>query len=81
MSAGRGVVYPYVIPPSIATVLHEIDYLVGSGLAGDERLWGLLRFYVKTRHYLFKPLITLDYLLNLGFSRVVSKVSKAWIAG
>ncbi|MEM1829603.1 MAG: Coenzyme F420 hydrogenase/dehydrogenase, beta subunit C-terminal domain [Thermofilaceae archaeon] len=81
VSAGRGVVYPYVIPPSIATVLHEIDYLVGSSLAGDERLWGLLRFYVKTRHFLFKPLITLDYLLNLGFSRVVSKVSKAWIAG
>ncbi|MEM1925290.1 MAG: Coenzyme F420 hydrogenase/dehydrogenase, beta subunit C-terminal domain, partial [Pyrobaculum sp.] len=32
VSARRGVVYPYVIPPSIATVLHEIDYLVGSSL-------------------------------------------------
>ncbi|MEM4675951.1 MAG: Coenzyme F420 hydrogenase/dehydrogenase, beta subunit C-terminal domain [Nitrososphaerota archaeon] len=30
--------YPYVIPPSIAAVLHEVDYLVGSSLARDERL-------------------------------------------
>ncbi|MEM1831477.1 MAG: hypothetical protein QXJ97_08120 [Desulfurococcaceae archaeon] len=77
----RGFRYPYVIPPSITTVLHEIDYLVGSSLAGDERLWPLLRLYAKTRHHVFKPLITIDYLLKLGFTRILAKVSKAWITG
>ncbi|MEM1832083.1 MAG: hypothetical protein QXJ97_11210 [Desulfurococcaceae archaeon] len=77
----RGSGYQYVIPPSIATVLHEIDYLVGSSLARDERLWPLLRLYTRTRHHVFKPLITIDYLLKLGFTRILAKVSKAWIAG
>ena len=71
--------YPYLIPPSIATVLHEIDYLVGGILARDERLWSLLRLYAKARHYPFKPLVALDYFLKLGFSRVLAKVFKAWI--
>jgi len=71
--------YPYVIPPSITTVLHEIDYLVGGVLARDERLWPLLRLYTKARHYIFKPLVALDYFLKLGFSRVLAKISKAWI--
>ncbi|MEM4482260.1 MAG: Coenzyme F420 hydrogenase/dehydrogenase, beta subunit C-terminal domain [Desulfurococcaceae archaeon] len=71
--------FRYVIPPSITTVLHEVDYLLGSSLARDERLWPLLRLYTKARHYLFRPLVTLDYFLKLGFSRVLAKVSKAWI--
>ncbi|MEM1510170.1 MAG: hypothetical protein QW096_09945 [Thermofilaceae archaeon] len=75
----RGSRYPYVIPPSITTVLHEIDYLVGSSLARNERLWPLLRLYAKTRHHVFKPLVALDYFLKRGFSRVPAKVSKAWI--
>ncbi|MEM4488869.1 MAG: Coenzyme F420 hydrogenase/dehydrogenase, beta subunit C-terminal domain [Desulfurococcaceae archaeon] len=76
---GRSFRYPYVIPPSITTVLHEIDYLVGGVLARDERLWSLLRLYTKARHYIFKPLVALDYFLKLGFSRVLAKISKAWI--
>ncbi|MEM4592766.1 MAG: Coenzyme F420 hydrogenase/dehydrogenase, beta subunit C-terminal domain [Sulfolobales archaeon] len=75
----RGSRYPYVIPPSITTVLHEIDYLVSSSLARDERLWSLLRLYAKARHHVFKPRVALDYFLKLGFSRVLTKVSKVWI--
>ncbi|MEM4018255.1 MAG: Coenzyme F420 hydrogenase/dehydrogenase, beta subunit C-terminal domain [Sulfolobales archaeon] len=75
----RGSRYPYVVPPSITTVLHEIDYLVGSSLARDERLWSLLRLYAKARHHVFKPRVALDYFLKLGFSRVLTKVSKVWI--
>ncbi|MEM4489113.1 MAG: hypothetical protein QXK88_10035 [Desulfurococcaceae archaeon] len=75
----RGFGYPYVVPPSITTVFHEIDYLVGSSLARDERLWSLLRLYAKAQHYIFKPIVALDYFLKLGFSRVLTKVSKVWI--
>lgn len=71
--------YTYTLPPSIMSILHEIDYWLGSMLARDERLWFLLRIYVRVRPYLFKPFITLDYLLKSGFTRVLTKFSKTWV--
>lgn len=70
----------YTIPPSITTIIHELDYLLGSSFARKERLWPILRIYVKARPYLFKPLMTLDNLLKPGFSRILAKVSKAWVS-
>lgn len=75
----RRVKHEYVIPPSITTILYELDYFIGSRLARKEAMWTILRLYVKTRSHLFKPLIILDYLLKLGFTRILDKVSKAWI--
>lgn len=69
----------HVIPPSITTVLHELDYLVGSYLARKEKLWPLLRTYSRVNSYLFKPLVVLDHLLKPGFTRVLTKISRIWV--
>lgn len=68
----------YALPPSISTIIHELDYIVGSRLAKREELWPLLRLYIKLKYTLFRPLIALDYLLDLSFPRLLKKVSKAW---
>jgi len=67
----------YVLPPSISTLVHELDYRIGSRLAKREELWPLLRLYIKVKNMLFRPLIALDYLLGLSFPRLLKKVSKA----
>ncbi|MEM2514595.1 MAG: Coenzyme F420 hydrogenase/dehydrogenase, beta subunit C-terminal domain [Candidatus Bathyarchaeia archaeon] len=71
--------YSYELPLSISSVVHELDYLVGSRLAKYKRLWSLLRLYVKSRPYLLKHLITLDYLLKTELTRMLDKISRTWL--
>jgi len=69
----------YMLPPSIASIIHELDYRWGNTLARDERLWPLLRLYMKVKYHLFRPLIILDRLLKPGLTKVLADVSKTWL--
>ena len=69
----------YMFPPSIASIIHELDYKWGNTLARDERLWPLLRLYMKVKYHLFRPLIILDCLLKPGLTKVLADVSKTWL--
>lgn len=78
-TAGRKTRYEYLIPPSITSILYELDYIVGSKLARRETMWKTLKLYIKTRSYIFKPFVMLDHLIKPGFARVLDRVSRAWI--
>ncbi|MDW8034523.1 MAG: Coenzyme F420 hydrogenase/dehydrogenase, beta subunit C-terminal domain [Nitrososphaerota archaeon] len=71
--------FDYVLPPSISTITHELDYRIGSILSHYEKLWVLLRVYSKFKNIYTKPLCFLDYKLRLGFSKIVTCLSKVYV--
>ncbi len=71
----------YVLPPSISTIVHEIDYRVGHFLALNKRLWNFLRMYVKLKPYVYLPLIALDYKLKTRWTQILMKIVSTWKIG